>query len=79
MAAWETSMEREEAAADRAVRVTDLTDGNDALRLRTLAAPELAHAHPPPGINVSVRLAVEGVRPLGLVILDPRTGERVAL
>ncbi len=72
-------MEHEEAAADSAVPVTGLTDENDSLRLRALAALEPAHAHPPGSLDVEVRLAVEGVRPLGLLVLDPRTGERVVL
>ena len=78
-AAWEMSTEHQEAAADRAALFTSLTDRTDALGLRTLAAPELAHAHPPASLDAEVHLAVEGVRPPGLVILDPRMGERVAL
>ncbi len=72
-------MKREEAAANSAVPITGLTSRHDSLRLRTLAAPEFAHAHPPASLDAVVRLAVEGVRPLGVVILDPRTGEKVNL
>jgi hypothetical protein len=72
-------MKREEAAAIGAVPITGPTSGHDALRQRTLVPPEFAHAHPPASLDAVARLAVEGVRPLGVVVLNPRTGERVAL
>jgi hypothetical protein len=72
-------MKREEAAAIGAVPITGPTSGHDAPRQRTLAAHEPPQAHPPVSLDAVARLAVEGVRPLGVVFLDPRTGERVAL
>jgi hypothetical protein len=65
------NMKREETTANSAVPITGLADGHDSLRLRTLAAPEFAHAHPPASLDAVVRLEVEGVRPLGVVVLDP--------
>jgi hypothetical protein len=41
--------------------------------------PRAFVCRPTGSLDAEVRLAVEGVRPLGVVILDPRTGEKVAL
>ncbi len=71
-------MKREEAAAIRVVPIIGLTNGHDALRLRTHAALEPAHAHPTASLDAVARPVVEGGL-LGLVILDARTGERVAV